>query len=90
MTIVGSNGALRHTFPIRIHSIQQARLLDLVNKPEKRARVDGSFYTPTVVTFDCGQEKIHIYLEDVEAVVQTLAGVCIYFINKEKVSFTCL
>lgn len=78
-----------HSFTIQIEDIKKARLVDLVNKPERRQAADGSFYTPTVVTFLCGDEKIHMYLEDIVAIRPGVFRIRVEFENNMTVMFTC-
>ena len=77
------------SFSVVIRDIKQARLADVINKPERRQNVDGTFYTPTVVILDCGNEQIHIYLEDIERVVQQLHGIRIRMIDGQEIDFIC-
>lgn len=79
-----------HSFQILIKDIAQARQVDLINKPDRREDTQGAPYTPTVVTLDCGDEKIHVYLEDVKQVIQTLSGVKLVMLNNEEIKFTCV
>lgn len=75
-----------HSFTTTITDIIQARQVDLVNTPDRRERLDGTFYTPTVVTFLCGDGKLHFVLEDVEAVVETLKGITIKLVGNTQVT----
>lgn len=77
-----------HTFTVTITDIVKARLADLVNKPERREAPDGTFYTPTVVTFLCGEEKIHMYLDDIVVITSGVFRIRITFVNDMIVTFT--
>jgi len=77
----------KHKFPIIIEDIAQARLADLVNKPEQRYNIDGIAYTPTVVTFTCDVGKLHFILEDIDSIVETLSGMT-FIMGEQRVEFS--
>lgn len=71
----------KHSFQIHIHDMYQARLADLTNKPDRRQDSDGTYYTPTVLVLDCGEEKINIYVEDVARVIPQINGLLLDMYN---------
>ena len=77
-----------HKFSTVIEDIVQARLADLINKPERREE-NGIFYTPTTVTFHCSNGKLHFILDDIDSIVQTLAGIMFHMRGGMDVCFIC-
>ncbi len=67
----------QHSFQTQIDDIVLARLVDIINEPDKRLDKDGKLRTPAVVLFKCGTDKLHFVLDDIDSVAVTTSGAVI-------------
>jgi hypothetical protein len=58
--------------PAKLEDVAQARLADVVNKPEPRVDPEGKKYTPPIMVLKFAEGEIQCVLEDVDRIVLTL------------------
>jgi hypothetical protein len=65
--------------PVTIREVKKGNIGDIINKPEKRQREDGKWYTPPCLLVQCDEGNMFFVIEDIVNIVIGVSGVRVMF-----------